>query len=454
MDELSRHIGQLPAELNPYLALDLDLARTSARALEEVAVEDMGPLHGMPMSIKDIVPTRDLPTTWGMAAPNPSAQAGVDGSFVSAARRAGAIIYAKTNTPPNAYADVTDNLLVGPTANPHDLARTPGGSSGGAGAVVAAGVEAITHGTDAGGSVRMPAAHCGVVGFKPSYGALPRVPAVDLWSARGHHGLLGRSVDDVRYGMDALVSADHRDPLSLCRADWDDSGTRPRRGRIAVSASLFGQDVDAAVRRVFDTAVSRLSDAGLPVVDVDVRWPDPVDGAAAQMAALEHHVYGALVRDHPGLFDDGYADYVRHGATVTMDQYLTAQRARTALYTAAAQFMDGFDAFVTPTLPVTSWLLTEDRPAINGTRVSRGPGSRWPDVLLANLLGWPAISIPAGWSGGLPVGLQVIAPWRSDLACLELATRVETILHIPHQNPERAGASDPATADSEKGCHD
>jgi len=434
IDELARRIERLPPELNPFLTLDLDLARDRARALESADPDRVGLLHGVPMSIKDNVSTKDLRVTRGMAALKPVVD-GQDDSFVAAARACGAIIYAKTNMPPNAYSDVTDNLIVGPTGNPHDIARTPGGSSGGAAAVVGAGLNPLAHGTDAGGSVRMPAAHCGVVGFKPSYGRLPRIPAPDLWNARGHHGLLARRVDDILYGMDALVGADPRDPLSLERADWDMPRQRASRGRVAVARSLFGQEVDSAVGAAFDDAIDRLRDAGVPVVEIDQTWPDPVDGMAGQMAALEHHLYGDLLRTTPERFDPGHSAYIRRGAEFTMTEHLTAQRERVALYSLATELMELYDAILTPSLPVVSWRLDEVRPTINGRPVRRDPGSRWPDMLLANLLGWPAISIPAGWVGHLPVGLQIIAPWRSDRACLAFAAEVEKILDVPTSAP-------------------
>lgn len=421
-------VERLRAELNPFLAVDLDRAMDEARALESLDAETRAgmPLYGLPLTLKDLEPTAGLPTTFG-AMHVDSGEARTDGSLAARARAAGCLVYAKTSTPSYGHKDVTDSLVGGVTRNPWDPRLTPGGSSGGAAVVVATGLDPVAHGTDAAGSVRMPAALCGVVGFKPSYGRLPRVPSADLWAARGHHGFLGRSVDDVRVVTAALAGGDPRDPIGPSEPGLG-AGIRPRAGRIAVVDSLFGAAVDPGVAALLQRVRDLLSDAGLVVESPATGWEDPVPWVNHYAEAHEFHHFGALHAADPALFPPSQAALIEAGATRTASDLFAYQARRSALHLAATELMDRYDFVLTPTLPRAAWEVDDDRPEVAGTRTPYGPSGRWADVLLCNLTGWPAVSLPCGFVGGLPVGVQVIGPWREDLDCLAFAEEVEALL--------------------------
>lgn len=430
-----------PSQFRPFLAVDFDMAKDAAIKLTEAGCRDKTtPLFGVPMSIKDLEPTRDFPTTDGARAVGPARER-VDGLFAERVRNAGCVIFAKTNTPAFGHKDTTDNLLAAATTNPWDSSKTPGGSSGGAAVVVASGLGPVAHGTDAAGSVRMPAALCGVVGFKPSYGRIPRLPNNDLWAARGHHGILARTVDDVVVMMDAVAGGDERDPLSISAKEWTDVPRRPRRGRIAYLRSFFDQDVDAQLAETIEQSLTKIERAGIPIERPELSWPDPFPWISQVTALGAHSRFGELSAVSPELFDDTHLAIIRAGADVSAEDVTAAHGARTRLYGSAVDFMSRYDFILTPTLPLTAWPIDVAHPLINGRETERAPGGRWSDVLLANLLGWPAISIPCGLSAGLPVGLQIMAPWHADAACLTFAADLEQILmfrELPPPNPTRA----------------
>lgn len=417
--------SSLPSNYNPFMAVDFDVARSYAKELDQSGPADHQPLFGLPMAIKDLEPTKDFPTTYGFATPRDEARR--DGSFTERLRSAGAVIYGKTTTCAYGHKDTCDSLLTGVTRNPWNTELTPGGSSGGAAVLVASGVNRVAHGTDASGSVRTPAALCGIVGFKPSFGRLPRIPVADLWAARGHHGFLGRTMDDVRVVMDALSGGDARDPLSP-PGRWDEQPPREKRGRVLFVESLFGQEVDKQLGNLFHRIGDILSNSGVSLESRDIRLQNPVPWTQRLAGAQDFNAFGALYRSNPTAFSDTHAALIEIGMTVTIDEVWEGARLRTALYQQATALMDSYDFIITPTLPRTAWAVDDHHPMINGTPTRYGPSGRWPDLLLANLTGWPAISIPCGYIDGLPVGLQVIAPWRADLACLDFAESVESAL--------------------------
>ncbi|GAA0492478.1 amidase [Microbacterium aurantiacum] len=428
IDDLARRVSGVATELNPFLAIDLDTARDTARSLQERPPEERGALHGLPLPLKDLERTADLPTTFGLSFPLAPDAPRTDGSFAARARAAGAILYAKTNTSAFGHKDVTENLIVGATTNPWDTTRTPGGSSGGSAALVAAGVAPVAHGTDAGGSVRFPASMVGVVGFKPSFGRLPRIPAPDLWAARGHHGFLANDVADIAFLMDALSGQDLRDPLSPA-GSWR-ALPAAKAPRALYVETMFGQDVDVDVRRVMDEAIDALVEAGVDIRRGRIEWDDPIADGNIPMVAREWRLLGARAEREPELFDASHLEQIRAGAAVTADDLMRAQESRTKLYGAAAALFEDYELLLMPTMPLTAWRWDDEHPAINGVPTERGPGGRWMDVLLGNLTGWPAISVPCGWSKGLPVGLHITAAPLHDFACIDAAARFEEILQF------------------------
>lgn len=426
VDETQRRVAALPAEANPFAFLDFDLARRQAAALPRKSTAEL-PLYGVPYALKDLEPTADLPTAFGAAFVDPTSPRS-DGTHAARLRKAGAVFFAKTTTPTYGHKDVTDNLVNGITRNPWNLQKTPGGSSGGAAVLVAGGVSPVAHGTDAAGSVRMPAALCGVIGFKPSYGRLPRVPSMDLWQARGHHGFLANSVPDIRTFMNAVAGGDPRDPISPSEPDWSQAPARDSRGRVALVDSLFGQNVDRGVSALIRQAGDLISDAGIHTESPNVHWQNPIPRSNAWASSLDFALWGQLYDEDPSQFSSTHAALIKAGRHASAADVFGFQSLRTEIHLRATSLMDSYDFILTPTLPLVAWDCEDEHPAINGERVPFGPSGRWADVLLANLTGWPAISIPCGLVDGLPVGLQVMAPWRSDGPCLDFAEQLTKIL--------------------------
>src|SRR5438477_881197 len=223
LEDVLQRAERLQPSLHPFMTIDADRARNAARDAEAAVTrgDSLGPLHGLPVSVKDLEPTAGLRTTYGSKffedfVPD------FDGAVAGRLRSAGAILFAKSNTPHFGYKDLCDNLLGPPTRNPWNLERTPGGSSGGAAAAVAAGIGPLAHGSDGAGSIRIPAALCGVFGFKATFGLVPYWPNPDLWSARSHNGPLSRTVRDAALMLNAIAGADARDVLSIDspQTDW------------------------------------------------------------------------------------------------------------------------------------------------------------------------------------------------------------------------------------------
>ncbi|PYM53575.1 MAG: amidase, partial [Candidatus Rokuibacteriota bacterium] len=280
-----RPIGS-PSRVNPrlgaFVTVTADEARRAARAAERAVMRKgarLGPLHGVPFSVKDLVITRGVRTTFG----TPLFRDNVpveDAPMVARLQAAGAIMIGKTNTPTFGWLGATHNLLFGPTRNPWHLDRTPGGSSGGASAAVAAGLGPLAVGTDGGGSIRIPASFAGVVGYKPSYGRIPIYPASAAWSL-SHIGPLTRTVADAALVLQVTAGPDERDPYSLpaAAADYAKRLGRGVKGlRVAYADDLGGgEPVDAEVGRVAARAARAFRDLGCRVESAAPGWPSSAE---------------------------------------------------------------------------------------------------------------------------------------------------------------------------------
>jgi mandelamide amidase len=399
--------------------------------------EGDGPLAGVPVAVKDNLDTRDLPTTGGTPALRES-RPGRDHHAVARLRLAGAAVVGKTNLHELALGITSNNAAFGPVRNPHDPTRSAGGSSGGSAVAVATGVVPVALGTDTGGSLRIPAAHCGVVGWRPTTGRWGTGRTVPISRTRDTAGVLATSVADVAT-VDGLVTGQ---PAAPTPAD---------RVRLGVPRSGFWEDLHPEVAAVARRALDRLSDAGVDLVDVDVAGAHELDAQCgfpivfaeiaedlpAYLATLpgpERHlgladvlaqvaspdVRGALETAASGAFTRD----VHREAMATRDRLREAYVA--ALRPAAA---DRVDALVYPTVPLPPPPLGDDDTTdLDGRQVpvfltsirNTGPGST---------AGMPALSLPAGTTGtGLPVGISLEAAPGEDAALLAVARRVEAAL--------------------------
>lgn len=277
---LSR-IEQLNPRLHAFLTVTADHARELARASESRAMQGrlLGPLDGIPYSLKDLEATAGIRTTLGSKFFEDHVPT-QDSVLAGRLRRSGAVLLGKTNTPHIGYKDMTDNLLGPPCGNPWNLARTAGGSSGGAGAAVAAGLGPLAHGSDGAGSIRIPAALCGIFGLKPAFGRIPSWPSADLWAARSHPGPMARTVRDAALLLQVMAGPDPRDPLSidapppdfLAACDGDLGGLR-----VGWSPDLGYAAVDPAVADLTRRAAGRFRDLGCDVEEAKIDSGNPSD---------------------------------------------------------------------------------------------------------------------------------------------------------------------------------
>jgi aspartyl-tRNA(Asn)/glutamyl-tRNA(Gln) amidotransferase subunit A len=421
-------IDKVNPAVNAIVTLDPEGARAQARASTERfrAGTPLGPLDGIPMTVKDSIFVQGLRATWGSRLyvhhiPE------FDEPPIDKLRAGGAVILGKTNVPEFTSQGYTDNPLFGPTRNPYDLALTPGGSSGGAVAAVASGMGPIAMGTDGGGSIRRPAAHTGLVGFKPSRGMVPRdrgFPAIlhDLEVI----GPIARSVDDILLAMDAIGGPDWQ------RADPDSKASRilyiprfadaPVDGEIAATVEDIAGDLVAKGHSV-ETAPD--FDLAAPIAEI---WPVVSQSGLAWLMA-QHG-------DRDDMIGPALAEMARNGRRYSAADYLGALDTIKAVGRAFDALFARFDYLLTPTTAAMPWSATEVYPSvIDGQPV--GPRGHAVFTPFVNGLGLPAISLPARpAANGLPIGFQLVAARGRDCDLLAFAGSCERPLPRSGLAPE------------------
>jgi aspartyl-tRNA(Asn)/glutamyl-tRNA(Gln) amidotransferase subunit A len=418
------------AGLGAFLTVDRAGATAAAAAATE-RIREHGreawrrqPLLGIPVSVKDLIPTKGLRTTRGSLMFE-NWVPGYDPPAVARLRAAGAVIVGKTSTSEFGWSASGNSLLAGPVRNPWAPALSAGGSSGGAAVSVAAGIVPAGLGTDGAGSVRIPAAFCGVVGFKPSFGCIPYVPASP--ENLSHLGTLTRSTADAALMLSVLAGADARDGLSYqaCQGTWEISSARDRRFRIGWIRSLGEPEPEPEAEHLAAEAAAALREAGHTLVDLAPPFGDPYGVLEVILAAAE------AAATEPGtehLADPGRLAVAEMGRRLSAVDLARAQRARAQFCDQVREAMTTVDLLAMPTVPVSPFpaeLVAVAEPVRKG----RLPWLAWtPATYPFNLTGQPAISVPAGvTSGGLPAGLQLAGRWRSDTAVLVAAQELERL---------------------------
>jgi amidase len=431
---LEAHLQQI-ARFNPSVNAIVTLTAEHAATLAERADEAiaagriLGPLHGLPVAHKDLTETKGIRTTYGSPLRS-SYVPDEDSLVVERLVDAGAVTVGKTNTPEWGTGSQTYNAVFGATRNPYNLDRTPGGSSGGAAAALAAGMIPIADGSDMGGSLRNPASFCNVVGLRPSPGRVPVWPSADPWFAFGVSGPMARTVADVALMMSVLAAPDARSPLSQAvpverfeqSLERDFSGTS-----VAWSRDLGGLPVDEAVLRAIASGPEVLATLGCAVTHRD---PDltGADDVFRTWRAWNYAVtLGDLYAAHPEQFGDSTAWNIRAGLEVTGADLVRAQRERTALYHRMRRFLDEYEFLVTLVSQVPPFDVDVPYP----TQVAGVPSETYLDWMRAcywiSATGLPAASVPFAFTDdGLPVGLQIVGRAGDDFGVLQLARAIES----------------------------
>jgi amidase len=450
MDATIERIEQRDPDLGAFVYRAFDEARARARAAEQAVMDGarLGPLHGVPTAMKDLF---DFKPGWPSTFGGIRALAGtvIDARclFVERVERDGAIVVGKTNSPVMGFRGTCDNYLFGPSRDPFDVTRNAGGSSGGSAAAVADGLVTFAEGSDAGGSIRIPAAWCGVYGIKPSWGRVPVIIRPNAFSGTDPfvaEGPITRTVADAALVLQTLAGYDSRDPYSLpdrsdllAALDGDLVGKR-----IAWSPDLGVYPVDPRIASVVAASVRRFEDAGAIVEMVDI--PIPYDQrqlsdlwcrliTPLNIATFEGFKAGGkdLLREHSDSFPPEYLRWIEAGYRRTVVDIARDQVMRSEVHDAIAGVLDAYDFLVTPTVgavqvPNATDGNTMGPREIDGVEVD--PLIGWCLTYLLNFTGHPAASIPAGLiDGRLPVGMQIIGRRHDDAGVLAASSVFERI---------------------------
>jgi len=426
VSEVLARIQALEPELNAYITVVAEEALAEARRCdaEMAAGRDRGPLHGIPLAVKDLYDTAGVRTTAGSRILGDRVPQ-EDAVTVARLRAAGAVMVGKTNLNEFACGVTTTNAHYGDTRNPWDLSRSPGGSSGGSAAALAAGLCTLALGTDTGGSIRIPAALCGVVGLKPTYGRLSCRGIMPLSWEQDHAGPMARTVWDVAAMLAAMAGWDPADPASR-RAPVPDYLAALDAGldclRVGVDRDFALQCVGSEVRAAFEAALEVLAGLGARVLEVHV--PRLVEGLAAGLViwgAEAAAVHAEWLRTRPEDYDPLVRSRLEKGLALAGTEVASAQRQRRLLQRDLQLLFEKVDLLATPTCALEAPPRGARSVVVDGDEVEVLPAlTRFSRVF--NLVGLPAISVPCGFTaGGLPLGLQLVGAELDDARVLQAA---------------------------------
>ena len=435
-----RRIEALDGQLNSFLTVCGDEARATAKEAEEkIGRGETGTLLGLPIAIKDLEVTKGIRSTMGSYVFRDTVP-DQDSALVERVRSAGGIILGKTNTPEFGSAGITENKLGPPCRNPWDTERTPGGSSGGAGAALAAGLCPLASGSDAGGSIRIPASFCGVYGIKGTFGRVPRVgglgrPSPNLAS---HPGPMSRTVRDSAIFLQAVSGYDPRDPNSLHEEPPDftselDSGVRGLR--VAWSTDLGYAAVDPEVADMTSKSARLFEELGCSVDEPGIVLDDPIPPFLDIFCTTGFVGNGHLLEEHEDDLTSYVLDSMRHAQQVSGADFARALRAVEVLRSRFDELFRQYDLLMTPTMAVPAFRIGDAPRTIAGREV-RPAWDYTPFTSPFNMTGLPAASIPCGFSAeGMPIGLHIIGAKGQENAVLRASAAFEEAHPWAHQRP-------------------
>jgi len=445
-EALAEHLKQIDRvnpQVNAIVTLIAEQATEAAARADEMQArgETLGPLHGLPVAHKDLINTAGVRTTYGSVLFKDHVPA-EDNLLVTRMRAAGAIFLGKTNTPEFGAGSQTFNRVFGATHNPYDLTKTCGGSSGGAAVALACGMVPVASGSDAGGSLRNPAAWCNIVGFRPSIGRVPN-PSVSLgWSTLSTNGCLGRSAADLALALSTIAGPDISTPLSI-----NEPGSlfarpleRSFKGvRVAWFKELNGIPIDPRVRGVVDAQRKTFESLGCIVEQAEPDFAPAEISFRILRSWNDAAAYGKLFQEHPEAFKDTLSREIGEGLAFSANDITRAEIAHTQMWRSFQSFLTKYEYFILPTTQLPPFDVNTPWPTeINGVRLTNyidWMKSCW----YISATGNPAASVPAGFTPeGLPVGLQIAGRDKQDFSVLQLAHAFEQATNFGKRHPNIA----------------
>jgi amidase len=430
-------IERVNPKVNAIVTFLPEQALKAAKALDRRKTLE-GPLAGLPIAYKDLVPTKDVRTTFGsLVYENHVPQE--DHVIVERLGAAGALLIGKTNTPEFGAGSQTFNKLFGVTRNPYDLSKTAGGSSGGAGAAVAAGMLPFADGSDLAASLRNPGNYCNVVGFRPTPGRVPGWPAANSWDTLSVIGPMGRTVEDCAFLLSAMAGPDPRAPTSILESGSVFSRPLKRdfkKTRIAWSRDLGGLPMDTRVISLLAGQKRVLESLGCIVEQAEPDFSGATEAFETLRAVSFLARFGPLLKEHRDKLKDTVLWNIEQGMKLTPEKIARAAQLRTTLFHRMRAFLERYEFLACPVNQLPPFPAELEWPReIDGTK-------------LENYLDWmkscyyitvtshPAISVPAGFTpDGLPVGLQIVGRYREDFSVLQLAHAFESATGIWKRRP-------------------
>ena len=448
MEACLARIEAVNPSLNAFVHIDAGRARQRAEDAEASLArgDAVGPLHGVPTALKDLFDfLPEWPATFGGIRSLKEHRVPGRCTYAERMEAAGAILVGKTNSPVMGFRGTCDNYLFGPTGNPFDPTKNAGGSSGGSAAAVAAGLVPLAEGTDGGGSIRIPAAWCNLVGYKASYGRIPNIGRPNGFSSTTpflFEGALTTTVADAALALDVLSGYDVRDPFSVPTTETFSAaltdGIAGRR--IGYSRDFGGYPVDPKVAAAVDHAVTAFEELGAVVEPIDVRLPYPhemltdlwcrliMPANVEALLSLREQGVDLLVERRADLPPE-YLRWIDEGMQLSAQDVARDQRMRTEVLDEIERHLDRYDFLVTPTvgaLPVDN---ATDGNTMGPNQIagrSVDPLIGWCLTYLLNFSGHPAVSVPAGLADGLPAGMQIVGRRFADADLIACAAAYET----------------------------
>ena len=442
-DNCLMQIEKYNPELNAYVFIATEEAKIAAKEAEKAIMSGdyRGKLHGIPIAYKDLYFTKGMPTT-ACSKVLKDFVPQYDSTVVERLGKAGAINLGKTNTTEFAFGPTNEESYFGPARNPWNTKKIPGGSSGGSAIAAASGMAYLAMGSDSGGSIRIPAAMCGVVGFKPSIGLISTYGIVPLSFSMDTAGPICRSVADVAIVLDTVTGTDSKDPSPFAAKGkptefyQDIKNAENLKGKIlGIPSNFFFDKTDYEVERIFFEAVDRLKALGAEVKEIHIPGLDLIPNISTNLMFSE----GAWAHRNwfPELKDDYQKDIpprLELGLSVTATDYIEAVKGREKIIAQWASALENIDAVITPTCPIEPFDIGLGAPwnIITRGKTEQGKIMATYHTRYANMTGAPALSVPAGLTkNGLPVGLMIMGKLGYDVDVLEIGMAYERHYQYP-----------------------